>query len=105
MYKEETNVLSYYVIKTILLFNYSMFLQWCSQHNLSLLQFKKTDSNLINFCNFIWKYHKSKPMMEILKEMEDYLNELKTGLSFSTKNKNKKKFLLENMRMTICELG
>jgi hypothetical protein len=105
MYKEETNVLSYYVIKTILLFHYSMFLQWSSNHNLSLLQFKKTDSNLMKFCDFIWKYHKSKLMMEMVKEMEEYLNELKTGLSFSTKNKNIKKKVLENMRMTICELG
>jgi hypothetical protein len=105
MYKEETNVLSYYVIKTILLFHYPMFLQWCSQHNLSLLQFKKTDSNLMKFCDFIWKYHKSKPMMEMVKEMEDYLSELRSTLSRTTKNKHKKKYVLENMRMTICELG
>jgi hypothetical protein len=105
MYKEKTNVLSYYVIKTILLFNYPLFLQWCSQHNLSLLQFKKTDSNLMKFCDFIWKYHKTKPMMEMVKEMELYLNELTRGLSRTTKNKNKKKYVLENMRMTICELG
>ena len=105
MYKEKTNVLSYYVIKTILLFNYPLFLQWCSQHNLSLLQFKKTDSNLMKFCDFIWKYYKTKPMMEMVKEMELYLNELTSTLSRTTKNKNKKKYVLENMRMTICELG
>lgn len=36
MYKENTNVLSYYIIKTILLNNYGGFLNWCKIHNLSL---------------------------------------------------------------------
>jgi hypothetical protein len=48
MYKEKTNVLSYYVIKTILLYHYPLFLQWCSTNNLSLLQFKKTYYDVYN---------------------------------------------------------
>jgi hypothetical protein len=46
MYKEDTNVLSYYILKTILLNNYPGFLQWCKTHNLSLLHFNKTPKNL-----------------------------------------------------------
>jgi hypothetical protein len=59
----------------------------------------------MKFCDFIWKYHKTKPMMEMIQEMEVYLSELRNTLSRTTKNKNNKKYVLENMRMTICELG
>jgi len=96
-YREETNVLSYYVIKTILLYNYTYFLQWCFQNNNTLLQFNKTETNLIQFCNFIFKFHQSKSMIASIKEMEKYLNFFK--------NTNEKKLVLENLRMSICELG
>ena len=38
-YKENTNVFSYHILKTILIFNINDFLLWCKRHNLSLLQF------------------------------------------------------------------
>jgi hypothetical protein len=55
MYKEKTNVLSYYVIKTILINNYQLFLEWCNTNNTSLLQFNSSSSNIIKFCDFIEK--------------------------------------------------
>ena len=106
MYKEKTNVLSYYIIKTILLYHYPLFLQWCDTNNFSLLQFKKTETNLVKFCDFIIKYHKSKNMIEMLKEMEFYLEQLKISTLVDKKTLNiKTKNVLENMRMSICELG
>ena len=36
-YKENTNILSYYVLTTILLNNYQDFLSWCDTNNISLL--------------------------------------------------------------------
>ena len=60
LYKEKTNVLSYYVIKTILINNYQGFLLWCKTNNFSLLQFKKTVANLKEYCNFIKKNYKTK---------------------------------------------
>jgi accessory gene regulator protein AgrB len=44
LYKEDSNVLSYYIITTILMNNYQGFLSWCNTNNLSLLQFKKSTS-------------------------------------------------------------
>lgn len=101
LYKEKTNVLSYYIIKTILLHHYPLFLEWCKLNNLSLLQFKKTNANLELFCEFIAKNHKSKTMLQSVKEMEEYWNMLKKV----EKKDAKMNYLLHNMRMSICELG
>jgi hypothetical protein len=64
LYKEKTNVLSYYIIKTILINNYQSFLFWCKTSNLSLLQFKKTSLNQLDYCKFIEKNYKTKCMLE-----------------------------------------
>jgi hypothetical protein len=98
LYKENTNVLSYYIIKTILLNNYQGFLIWCNKNNLSLLDFKKTIGNLREFCKFIEKNYKKQSLLDDIQ---------KTQLLLS-KTKNKKgdyKFILSNLRMSICELG
>jgi hypothetical protein len=100
LYKEKSNVLAYYVIKTILINNYQGFLLWCKLNNFSLLQFKKTSTNQKEFCNFIRKNYKTKVMLENVKSSEICLQKVKS----IKKNKNKN-YLLTNMRMSICELG
>ena len=100
LYKEKSNVLSYYVIKAILINNYQGFLTWCKHNNFSLLQFKKTLTNQKEFCNFIRKNYKTKVMLENVKSSEMCLQKVKS----IKKNKNKN-YLLTNMRMSICELG
>ena len=101
LYKERTNVLAYYIVKTILLEHYSLFLHWCKTHHFALLQFKKTHSHLDAFCDFIADHHKTRAMNQGVKKMEEFLHELKN----SKKMDSKKMFLLRNMRMSICELG
>jgi hypothetical protein len=76
LYKENTNVLSYYVIKTILLNNYQGFLFWCKKNNLSLLQFKKTLANQDEFCKFIEKNYKTSSMLESIDISQKFLNNL-----------------------------
>ena len=101
LYKEDTSILAYYVIKLILLCNYQDFLQWCSKHNTSLLQFKKTTKNQMEFCQFIEKRYQGKTLLNGVHCAEQFLYDL-------LNNKNSKRhvdFLLRNMRMTICELG
>jgi hypothetical protein len=101
-YKEKTNVLSYYVIKTVLINNYQSFLSWCNNNNLSLLQFKKTTNNLNEFCNFIQNNYKTKTMIENVKSAEKCYDNLKKNYSHKKKSIN---YLMTNMRMSICELG
>lgn len=96
LYKENTNVLSYYVIKTILLNNYQGFFFWCKTNNFSLLQFKKTTKNQREFCKFIEKNYNSNSMLKGIVEAEDFLNNID--------KKQISKFTLSNLRMSICEL-
>ena len=100
LYKEKTNVLSYYVMKTILINNYQSFLLWCNNNNTSLLQFKKTSLNQNEFCELIKKNYKTKTMLEGVNNAEIFLN----NIIRKKKDKNTK-YMLSNLRMSICELG
>jgi len=100
LYKENTNVFSYYVLNTILFCNYPGFLNWCDTHNLSLLQFKKTTRNLDEFCDYVERNYKSKTMLDAVTCTEDLV--AKTKKKFSNK---KMDYLMQNMRMAVCELG
>ena len=101
LYKEKTNVLSYYVIKTILMNNYQDFLYWCTKNNLSLLQFKKTLKNQMEYCKFIERNYKRASMLEGVEQSQKFLNIL------YSKNRRQVNdtYILSNLRMSICELG
>jgi hypothetical protein len=103
MYKEKSNVLAYYVITLVLMNNYQGFLSWCDTHNLSLLQFKKTNANLDEFCKFVEKNYKTKSMIQGVECMEKFLTVFKK--SKTKKARENAELLLKNMRMSICELG
>jgi hypothetical protein len=94
LYKESTNVLAYYIIKTILLNSYQDCLLWCSTHNSSLINFKKTLSNTSKFCLFIKQKYKIKSMLLGVE------NAKKKLLLKSNNN-----FINNNLRMSLCELG
>ena len=103
LYKEKTNVLAYYIITSILMNNYQGFLSWCDSNNTSLLQFKKTNINLKSFCEFIKKKYKTISMIDGVECTEKLLHDLIH--SKNNKKTNNIDFLLENLRMTACELG
>jgi len=115
LYREDSNVLAYYIITTILMNNVQGFLAWCDKNNLALLQFKKTTSNIGAFCKFIEKNYKTKNMLASVACMQTFYHSLQKGKkSGNKKEKEKEKekekdkkidFILNNMRMTICELG
>jgi len=102
LYKEKTNVLAYYVIKTILINNYQGFLSWCKNNNFSLLQFKKTLVNQKEFCKFIEKNYKTKSMLNGILESQRFLNIIHDQ---KTKTKQNLNYILSNLRMSICEMG
>ena len=107
LYKEDTNVLSYYVITSILINNYQDFLSWCNVNNSTLLQFKNTFKNLDNLCQFIGMKYKTKSMLDSVMCTKEMLYNI-VKKSSQNKNKNKNKdlmYLIQNLRMTICELG
>lgn len=110
LYKEDTNVLSYYVITNILIYNYQSFLSWCKTNNTSILQFKKTSDSQKSFCDFIEKKYKQPKMLKAIDCSNTFFKKIKLksikGHNLSKgHNKNELAFLTNNLRMTICELG
>lgn len=108
LYKEDTSVLSYYIINLILLNNYTGFLSWCDSNNLSILQFKKTISNQVEFCKFIEKNYKKNSINEGIKCTQNfikYYREKTYKKSARSEHQKNIDYLFNNMRMTICELG
>ncbi len=101
MFKENTNVLSYYILTAVLLNSYQSFLVWCNNSNTLLLQFKKTTTNVSGFCDFIEKKYKTSSMLDGVECMEKLLVRTKRSL----KKEKSMGYLLKNLRMTICELG
>jgi len=113
LYKERTNVLSYYVIRVILLSNYQDFLKWCIKNNgTSLVQFKKSPATMVAFFGFVKDHYKKKALLSNVTQMEKVLDNLKKRKVGNNSKSNslalgKKEFdfIANNMRMSICELG
>jgi hypothetical protein len=94
-YKENTNVLAYYIIKTILINQYADFISWCDTNHFSLLDFKKTMSHQREFCKYIEDHYKATSMLKNVHYFEDVL------LQMNVKNR----FLKNNIRMTMIEMA
>ena len=96
LYKEDTNVFAYYIIKTILLYQYDDFFKWCGTNNLNLINFKKTNKNIELFCEFIVNNYENKDFME---------HYTKLGLVFETlKSKRGNKLLINTTKMSMLEM-
>jgi hypothetical protein len=68
-YNEYTNVFSYYILKTILLFNVGDFLNWCREHNLNSFEFRKTPEKIIKMTEFIEKKYKGKKLLNMIEKI------------------------------------
>jgi hypothetical protein len=101
LYKEDTNVLSYFVITTILLNNYQLFLSWCNNHNSPVYLFNHTNKSLNDFVNFIYGSYKIPSFIKNVKCTQRLLENLK----HDSKKNIETKFILNNLRMSVCELG
>ena len=102
LYKEDTSVLSYYIIGGILMYNYQDLLVWCDSNNDLLLCFKKTATNLNKYCEFIERKYKTKQLNDAINCVTNMYNKLDNIKFKLTKNE---KYIAENTRMTLCELG
>ena len=98
LYKEDTNVLSYYILKTILLFNNDDFLRWCFMYNNNIVRFDKSQFNFNKFYEFIKTHYNSKFFIDSINKMELQYKRLRGPYS-----KHPKSFVLKTSRMTICE--
>ena len=98
LYKEETNVLAYYIIKGVLLFDYDKFLFWCEKYNISAIKFDKNQLNLSRFGNYFEDMYRNRRLTKSIGDMELKYNKLRGAY----KNPNKD-VINVTTRMTICE--
>ena len=98
LYKEDTNVLAYYVIKSVLLYDYDKFLFWCEKYNISTIKFDKNQLNLRRFGNYFEDTYKSKRLLKSMTEME--IKYIKLRGEYKNPNRNT---INVTTRMTICE--
>lgn len=103
LYREDTNVLSYYIITNILMNNYQDFIFWCYTNNMNILKFRNTKRNVSSLCKFIENKYRTKAMLININCVERLLNHLINMKKKSTSQKIT--YLVNNLRMTMCELG
>jgi hypothetical protein len=101
LYKESTPVLSYFIIKNILMFYSNEFLEWCIDSNGYSLDFKKTTDiilkeNIYEFIKFIKQYHNRDEFILSMNEMRSWF--------FKKDNVcNKNDAFIKTLRMSLLE--
>ena len=103
LYREDTNVFSYYVISAILLVNYGDFLEWCETNNGvgGKMSFHKTNANTIEFSKFIVKLHS---FPDTRKNIRDIGSKKCFNTILGSDSVMDSTWVSETMRMTVCEI-
>jgi len=97
-YKENTYVLSYFVIKSILMTQPSKFIDWCIDHNGRTLDFKKTPQNLLDYCELVALLYKDPWFTEI------YVRIIEEWFKDPGNSAIKQEVEGQTLRMTLFEL-
>jgi len=93
LYKENTNVFCYYILKIIFYFFDKDFLLLCYKNNDNIIHFDMTKQNIVRILNFIKSNYNSNELINTVKKMEETVNNIKSNT-----------FIMKNNRMTINEL-
>jgi hypothetical protein len=96
LYKEETNVFAYHILKSVWLFNTEDILLWFDKHNKNLIFSNKEDKYVINILKKTKGLYKAKEYIENIKFIEKLFNTIKDDDDYSD--------LINSLRMTIVEL-
>lgn len=83
-YQERTNVLCYYVLKSVFLYHLDSFLQWCWIHNQGSLNFVKTKANLKSFYVLIYRLYRKDSYVKEHIYMEEHVKNTKNGFEHET---------------------
>jgi hypothetical protein len=82
-YTEETQVFSYYIIKTILLFHLNDFIAWCKRTSTNReygVSFTKTPENILEYVRLIERLHKTPEFMKRVGAETEYYSRNRTKL-------------------------
>lgn len=92
-YDEDTNVLAYYVVKSIYMTHLPAFFHWFSNDNQNSFIFKETQENMNAYCNIIQLYHSDPSFLKVIGDMESWLSAHSGENTLETKT----------LRMTVIE--
>jgi len=99
-YKENTPILSYYIIKSFLIYKVNHFIEWCVVHNGLSIRFGENDidlnKNLNDYYELIREHYSNKKYTECLENLCEWFKKQK-------KTKRKDDIELKTMRMTLFE--
>jgi hypothetical protein len=100
-YKEESNILSYYILKSIAMTNVNEYVEWCIKNNVGengqgSLNFLKTSDNIFRYSEFFREHYQSPACLNEIKKMEDW---------FSKQMPNNMTLENQTMRMTVFEMA
>jgi hypothetical protein len=90
VYRENTYVLSYYILKSILMCFMNTFIEWCDTHNKGIM-FRKNTDTLREFGQLIEMLHKHEVFIENIKRIKNM--------------KSSSVFVKNTMRMSLYEMG
>ena len=92
-YSERTHVFSYFIIKSILMFHYNDFIEWCVENNSGTFVFQKTDTNVGGFIEFIRNHYQSPRYIEATDHYAKWFSQ----------NHHKKDIHMNSLRMSVSE--
>ena len=99
LYREETNVFSYYIICMILMVYNREFIHWCKKHNKNAIFDFQSDIKTKNlFFIFIKERHNSEFLIGKIEKMRNFIKELYQKKMFPEKIK-----VFNTLRMTLLE--
>ena len=100
-YKENTPVLSYYIIKSFLMYKINHFLEWCVSHNGYSIRFGKTDaelnSNMNDYYELVREHYVDKKYITCIDNLEEWFKR-------QQKTKRKDDTELKTLRMSLFEI-
>lgn len=74
IYKEKTNVFSYYVLCGAFMFNPYCFIRWCANNNPNLLQFNNTLEGGKRFCVYMTEALRNDKIQELMNDFSHFKN-------------------------------
>ena len=94
LYREDTNVFSYYILTAILLNDYYGFMRWCEKNNIGFIRFNSTEKKLRDFGELIKDLYNTKSMHQGLNCISNSIN----NKLYKNKYAGKSPGLLEEQR-------
>jgi hypothetical protein len=100
-YKENTNILSYYILKSIYMFFVNDFVEWCVENNDNSINFNK-DTDVLNetqtkYCEFIGEHYKEQSYVDTVDALKKWFDKMEN-------KKINEKIELRTLRMSVYEM-